>query len=126
APEGSAGPGTGADKRWEGQAMAILLLVELKPGMRLARGVLSPQGALLANPGDQLTDKQIRLFKMWGVTEVEVAETSPEAGAEPQIEDEEAAVPEDEIDLLFADHLDDPVMYQIATFAKQIVAQRKS
>lgn len=106
--------------------MAILLLAELKPGMRLARGVLSPQGALLANPGDQLTEKQIRLFQMWGVAEAEVIEAGPEEDSGQRAEYEVPAMPEDEIDLLFADYLDDPIMYQIATFAKQLVAQRKS
>lgn len=104
--------------------MAILLLAELKPGLRLSRGVLSPQGALLAQPGDELTEKQIRLFKMWGVSEAEVMEVestdSVDHGSIGEISDD----PLDIIDELFDKHLDDHVMYQIAAIAKQLVAKR--
>lgn len=105
--------------------MAILLLAELKPGLRLSRGVLSPQGALLAQPGDELTEKQIRLFKMWGVAEAEVIDIAPSDQAENGSEDETHVEPGEIIDLLFDKHLDDPVMYQIASIAKQLVSHRK-
>ena len=96
-------------------------LSELKAGMRLIRGVLSPQGALLAKPGDELTDKQLRLFRMWGVVEAEVEGAQIEADAGDAIA---GAVETDSIDELFAKHLDNAVMFQIATFAKELVSQR--
>ncbi|MHB8620649.1 MAG: hypothetical protein ACYDAG_13935 [Chloroflexota bacterium] len=104
--------------------MPILMLSELQPGMKLGRPVLSPQGTMLANAADELTPKHIRLFKMWGVTEAEV-EGSHTAAQETSPVFTPADEPADSIDELFVRHLGNPVMYQIATFAKELLLQRK-
>jgi len=104
--------------------MAILILAELKPGMRLVRGVVSPQGALLAHPGEELTEKQIRLFKMWGVADAEIMDTAPRGAEASDLKPHTFDSLADEIDFIFDRELDDAVMYRIAGLAKDLVAQR--
>ncbi|MGH2518262.1 MAG: hypothetical protein ACRDF8_00540, partial [Chloroflexota bacterium] len=101
-----------------------LILRELKQGMRLVRGVVSPQGALLARPGEELTEKHLRLFKMWGVADAEIMDTTPREAEASDLKPRTFDSPGDEIDFIFDHELDDAVMYRIAGLAKDLVAQR--
>ena len=49
-----------------------ITISELKEGMTLAKDVTSPNGQLLLKGGAPITDKHIRAFKMWGISEFEM------------------------------------------------------
>lgn len=52
--------------------MARLSVDRLQPGMRTATPVTSPQGRRLLEPGVELNESHLRLFRAWGVQVVEV------------------------------------------------------
>lgn len=52
--------------------MAVLPLTQLAPGMVLAKDVLDMSGRLLLGRAVSITDKHLKIFKTWGVTEVAV------------------------------------------------------
>ncbi|MFQ5652281.1 MAG: hypothetical protein ACE5IY_20315 [bacterium] len=52
--------------------MDTLSLNDVESGMELARPVTDLQGFTLAKAGTVLTEKHIKAFKAWGVTEVSV------------------------------------------------------
>jgi len=52
--------------------MANVRIKDLKPGMVLANHAKDPNGRLLLSVGEEITDKHIRTFKAWGITEVEI------------------------------------------------------
>ena len=95
-------------------------ILDLKPGMVLARAVQNQQGVLLLDAGTKITKKNIRIFKSWGVTDVtvkgEVSRATDSAG-QPELPINES----DEIQLKkkFADVLDDPVMVEIFNAASR-------
>ncbi len=62
-------------------------IIELKEGTLLSKDVTSPNGQLLLKKGMPLTDKHIKAFKMWGITEFETEEESdtPLLNFEPHI-----------------------------------------
>ncbi len=47
--------------------MAILSLDAIKPGMVLAGDVKDRNGRALLSAGAEITEKHIRIFKMWGI-----------------------------------------------------------
>ncbi|WP_029898350.1 HDOD domain-containing protein [Desulfohalovibrio reitneri] len=53
--------------------MSIVGLAELEPGMVLNSAVRSSQGRLLIPAGTIVTDKHIRMCKIWGVVEADVS-----------------------------------------------------
>ena len=50
--------------------MVILDVNELKPGMVLAKPIVNHQELLLLEAGAKITEKNIRIFKSWGITAV--------------------------------------------------------
>lgn len=56
--------------------MSIVPTYELKPGMTLARDVYSPNGRFLMKGDTELQQEHLRIFKLWGVTEVEIAQSN--------------------------------------------------
>ncbi len=52
--------------------MATLNLDDLQPGMTLAAPVKDRAGRVLLASGQEITDKALRIFRMWGVTEAEI------------------------------------------------------
>jgi HD-like signal output (HDOD) protein len=52
--------------------MACLSVDDLKNGMVLSEDVLDINAKLLLSKGQQITPKQIRVLKIWGITEVDV------------------------------------------------------
>ncbi len=52
--------------------MAIVRIKDLKLGMVLSNHAKDPNGRLLLTVGEEITDKHIRTFKAWGITEVDV------------------------------------------------------
>jgi len=53
--------------------MFLLGLTDLRPGMMLAADVRNRYGRLIASRGTALTAERIRVFKIWGVVEVEIS-----------------------------------------------------
>ncbi len=52
--------------------MIKLKIAELKPGMVLAQDAKDLNGRVLLSSGNRLSEKHIKVFKAWGVTEVAV------------------------------------------------------
>ena len=53
--------------------MAQLRVDQVQAGMELAADVLDRNGQLLIRAGTVVTDRELRLFKMWGVDALDVA-----------------------------------------------------
>ena len=53
--------------------MAIVLTHYLKPGTILAKEVRDVSGRLLLSKGKKIKPQHLRIFKIWGITEVHVA-----------------------------------------------------
>ena len=60
--------------------MRTVNVEDLSAGLTLARDVLAPNGRLLTPEGTVLTPKHIRIFKAWGVTEVDISGRSANLG----------------------------------------------
>ncbi|MDK2955597.1 MAG: hypothetical protein PWQ57_1093 [Desulfovibrionales bacterium] len=58
--------------------MVVVSLDQLRPGMVLAADLFSPQGRRLAQKGERLDERRLRVCKVWGVTEAMVEEPSGE------------------------------------------------
>ena len=59
--------------------MPNLLIDDIEPGMVLADDVADPQGRPLLKGGVDLTEKHIKVFKIWGVSQVSIVgeDTAP-------------------------------------------------
>ena len=88
--------------------------------MILERPVKNHQGILLLEAGAKITKKNIRIFKSWGVDEInvkgEVARATDSAG-QPESQINESG--EMQLKEKFADVLDDPVMVEIFNAASR-------
>ncbi len=70
--------------------VGIANLEHLKPGMRLRSDVADTSGRVLLRAGSVISEKHLKIFATWGVTEADV-ETGPE-----KIERESTSAPESE------------------------------
>ncbi|HEC20225.1 MAG TPA: HDOD domain-containing protein, partial [Gammaproteobacteria bacterium] len=52
--------------------MAILNLQDLKPGMVLAADAKHHSGRVLLAAGTELTEKHLKVFHTWGLTEADI------------------------------------------------------
>jgi len=89
-------------------------IVDLKPGMVLARAVQNQQDVLLLDAGTKITKKNIRIFKSWGVNEFSVKgelNSLKTGGETPEPEMRDAV--EMELKAKFSDVMNDPVMVEI-------------
>ena len=59
--------------------MTLSPLAEIRPGMINAADVKDRSGRLLLAKGAEINDRHLRLFRMWGVTGVEIVEASEES-----------------------------------------------
>ena len=66
--------------------MGQINIADIRPGMVLARDVKDRNSRVLLTAGKELTDKHIKIFKMWGVTEADI-----EGVAHEDVEAQEAA-----------------------------------
>lgn len=55
-------------------------LEQVEPGMRLAKDIYDPHGIVLLRAGIQVSERQIRALKSWGILEVPIA---PDGGPPP-------------------------------------------
>lgn len=56
-------------------------LDDLKAGMTLAADLQEPGGRLLLPANTVITDRHLRYFQMWGVTDAEIEGDQPQSGA---------------------------------------------
>jgi hypothetical protein len=100
--------------------MIRVTIVDLKPGMILAKSVKNRQGVLLLDVGTKITKKNIRIFKSWGVAEIWTK-------GNPDKSEDDAKTPvvaiknafDNELRAKFSDVLDDPVMVEIFKAARK-------
>ena len=52
--------------------MGLINIADIRPGMVLAGDVKDRNSRVLLTAGNELTDKHIKIFKMWGVTEADI------------------------------------------------------
>ena len=107
--------------------MVILDVNELKPGMVLGKPIVNHQELLLLEAGARITEKNIRIFKSWGITAVWVKGDA--ADNDPKDLPADAASREAiELQLKekFAEVLDNPVMSEIMRAAGSVLSQRTS
>jgi hypothetical protein len=77
--------------------MGLIRLEQAQPGMQLASDAVDRNGQLLAKAGKQLTEKELRLFKIWGVQGIEIvggensAEESQDTAQDLIVEPQHAA-----------------------------------
>jgi hypothetical protein len=72
-----------------GKKMVCLSVDDLKNGMVLSEDVLDINARLLISKGQKITPKQIRVLKIWGITEVDVVGEKDQTNTEtPQADPE--------------------------------------
>jgi hypothetical protein len=102
--------------------MGLLNTHDLKAGMVIAQDVTNQHGNVLLGKGSELSEKHIGILKAWGVTEIDV-----EGVDRAQVELEEVqglptevvASIEEELQKLFPDFGDDPLMQEIYRVVKK-------
>ena len=103
--------------------MGIVNISGLEPGMVLSGPVKDRLGRVLLDGGKELTEKHIRLFKMWGVTEAEVEGVAQEdviARAVAAIDPEQVREAEQQTRELFNQSVPDhPAMKELWRLAIQ-------
>ena len=98
-------------------------LQRLKPGMTVAKPVYHHRDVLLVNEEAELTEKHIKLFKSWGITEVWIEGESKEKERRyVELENQAQQSVEQELNEKFCEVLEDEVMAEIMKVAgKQLV-----
>jgi len=94
--------------------MINLTIEDIKPGMILAQPVRNRQGVLLLEAGARITNKNIRIFKSWGINEIAIRgdrSVSKDAAGDTESRGKESI--EKQLKEKFSDVLDDPVMVEI-------------
>ena len=97
---------------------------KLKAGMILAKTVYNHQELLLLEAGTKIKEKNIRMFKSWGVSAVWVKGDSSENTPRTKTSKAEGAASiEAELNQKFADVIDDPVMTAIKQAAVRVLSK---
>ncbi|MBN1522680.1 MAG: hypothetical protein JW928_09125 [Candidatus Aureabacteria bacterium] len=102
--------------------MALINLNDLKPGMVLAAPVYNKNGGLLLNKGVPLSEKHLKIFKTWGVTEADIEGYDKEKLEEEAysfLSDEEAQEIEARLQNRFFDYSSSEIMAEIFRIAKK-------
>ena len=104
-------------------------MINLKPdqltaGMILAKAVYNHQELLLLEAGAKLKEKNIRMFKSWGVASVWVKGDSPQDGDRNRISKAESvSAIEAELNQKFSNVIDDPIMVSIKQAAGRVLSK---
>ncbi len=59
--------------------MGIITIDKLTPGMKLAVPVKDRGGRVILAAGQELTEKHLKILRMWGITQAEVTGVVPQA-----------------------------------------------
>ena len=54
------------------KTMGVLHIQHIQPGMELAEDIVSFNGATLLKSGAVLTERHLKAFEMWGITEADI------------------------------------------------------
>jgi len=104
--------------------MINLNVEELRAEMILAKPVYNHQDLLLLEAGAKITEKNIRMFKSWGVTAVWIKGDSSDDNSKDMRSDAESReVFEIELRERFADVLDNPVMLEIMRATRNVLSK---
>lgn len=104
--------------------MMLCAVEDLKPGMVLAKAVYNHQELLLLESGVKIKEKNIRMFKSWGVSTVWVrGESLDDADGDLGFEDQARQAIEVTLKEKFADVLDDPIMLEIMRAASNVLSR---
>lgn len=105
--------------------MMLRAVDDLKPGMTLARPVYNHQELLLLEAGAKIREKNIRMFKSWGVSAVWVrGESRDDPDGDMGSEDQAREAIEMKLKEKFADVLNDPIMLEIMRAASSVMSKR--
>jgi len=52
--------------------MGVINIADVRPDMVLAADVKDRHGHVLLKEGETITDKHVKIFKMWGITDLDV------------------------------------------------------
>ncbi|MBF0380465.1 MAG: hypothetical protein HQL69_05565 [Magnetococcales bacterium] len=100
--------------------MAIKRVVDVDPGMVLASDAMDMSGRMLLAAGKEITAKHLKIFRTWGVPEVDIKEDSP-SGADGDAESSSRSDGEDKFEVkakaLFCQNdLNDPLIKELFKF----------
>jgi hypothetical protein len=54
--------------------MGVINFEDIQAGMVLGSDVTDSSGRMLLRAGQEITEKHLRIFKMWGITEADIAD----------------------------------------------------
>jgi len=106
--------------------MGMINLSEVKEGMVTKSAVMS-QGRMIIGEGATVTPKMLRIFKTWGVTEIDVEGdfSESEMEAEANIDEEALKKIQEGLSLRFGEiDPQDKIMHEIYRIAKKKEIQR--
>jgi hypothetical protein len=63
------------------QEMGIINIEDIKPGMILKKELRDRSGLVLLSAGQEVTEKHLKILKMWGITEAEILGVEREEAA---------------------------------------------
>ena len=104
--------------------MIILNIEDIKSGMILAQPVRNRQGVLLLEAAARITNKNIRIFKSWGINEIAIKgerSVSKDAAEDREVRGKESIAKQ--LKEKFSDVLDDPVMVEIFKAARRLLSK---
>lgn len=102
--------------------MRVITLKDAKPGMRLARAVTDPGGALLVPEGNELTPESIERLRTRRVDSICVEDSA--APMSPEERDKAIASVDADVDRMFGEAATNEVMKLLAEYAKQFLKSR--
>jgi hypothetical protein len=107
--------------------MIVKKLENLNPEMVVAEDVLNFQGLILLKKGTEISEKQIRMLKSWGVTEVGISGENIEPREVPigSMGDIKEEV-EKKMNEKFKKVTEDPILWEIKRIATDLLIHRKS
>ena len=104
--------------------MINVKLEKLTTGMILAKAVYNHQELLLLEAGAKITEKNIRMFKSWGVASVWVrGDSADDSTKSVATAGKSVEAIETELNKKFADVIDDPVMMKIMRAASRVLSK---
>jgi hypothetical protein len=75
--------------------MGVINLDDIEPGMILCRDITNRNGLVLLTAGDEITEKRLKILRMWGITEADIKGIEKEemldkatAGIDPRLIEE--------------------------------------
>lgn len=87
--------------------MGVVALDAIKPGMVLGGDVKDRNGRILLTAGSEITEKHLRIFRMWGIHTVSVRDEIGEEGPQEEaseIDPVQFQVAEEKVKVLFRHH----------------------